>query len=64
MEPATDCRPLRGHPLPRPRRPGGGLMLNLNLFAEVEIRRLMRLHKIDRDQAVSLYLRQRIEQLD
>ena len=39
-------------------------MLNLNLFAEVEIRRLMRLHKIERDQAVSLYLRQRIEQLD
>ena len=39
-------------------------MLNLNLFAEVEIRRLMRLHKIDREEATALYLRQRIEQLD
>jgi hypothetical protein len=39
-------------------------MLNLNLFAEVEIRRLMKLYKIERSQAVALYLRQRIEQLD
>jgi len=39
-------------------------MLNLNLFAEVEIRRLMKTHKIERSQAVALYLRQRIEQLD
>ncbi len=39
-------------------------MLNLNLFAEVEIRRLMKLHNIERSEAIELYLRQRIEQLD
>ena len=38
-------------------------MLNLNLFAEVEIRRLMKRHNIERSEAVTLYLRQRIEQL-
>jgi len=38
-------------------------MINLNFFAEVEIRRLMKRHKIERSEAVTLYLRQRIEQL-
>lgn len=40
------------------------MLRNLNLFAEVEIRRLMKLHNIERAQAAALYLRQRIEQLD
>tara|TARA_B100000405_G_scaffold140353_1_gene98334 strand:- start:3624 stop:3743 length:120 start_codon:yes stop_codon:yes gene_type:complete len=39
-------------------------MFHAGLFAEVEIRRLMKRHNIDRSEAIAMYLRQRIDQLD
>ena len=39
------------------------MTFNNNLPSEVEIRALMRKHKVDRSTAISLYLQQRLERL-